>query len=467
MASEVHPVSTPAGRFVGPRTDPLINCDTIKGLGCFKDWTPRLGLVYDLFGNHKTAIKGDISKYDIPLADSFLYLFNPEQAQSASVSWSDPGCTGSSCYVPASNAGLGTIPTANFGQVVNRTLNPNYHREYDIQYNVGVQQQLMGRGLSGLTLNFNWYHRSDYQQALVTNSAVPTTPAAWTPVTVQNPLNGSPITLYNLKSAYVGLPPVINKTNAPRSLRANSYTGYETSINGHLPHGAFVTFGWTSERQVDTDCDQTVTNSLLNDPNSLRFCDWSGKQYQNLGAEPGIPWVNQFHAFGSIPVRYGVELNATLYSAPIYNSSFTTQIGTTYSPMAVFSGAQDGLQQVNWSLSPGSKYPANCVCSTPGAVVDSGLLQGSETVQLVAPGSEIAPRLNELDMGVRRSFKIRDKYTAIAELQTFNILNNSVPYAYIQTLGSSITPYLRGGIGGVPTAVMNPRMFKLSGQFKF
>jgi hypothetical protein len=135
--------------------------------------------------------------------------------------------------------------------------------------------------------------------------------------------------------------------------------------------------------------------------------------------------------------------------------------------MGPFSGAQDGLQQVNWSIGSGTKYPTNCVCSTPGQVVDSGLVQGSETVQLVPPGSQLSPRLNQLDVGLRRSFKFHDKYTAIAEMQTFNILNSSVPYAYTQTLGSTIAPFVAGGIGGPVTSTLNPRMFRLSGQIKF
>ena len=86
---------------------------------------------------------------------------------------------------------------------------------------------------------------------------------------------------------------------------------------------------------------------------------------------------------------------------------------------------------------------------------------------LVAPGAEPAPRLNQLDMGVRRTFKVHDKYNAIGEVQIFNILNSSAPLAYSQTLGSTIMPYVAGGIGGNVSAVMNPRMFRLSGQFKF
>jgi hypothetical protein len=135
--------------------------------------------------------------------------------------------------------------------------------------------------------------------------------------------------------------------------------------------------------------------------------------------------------------------------------------------MTSFSGASDGLQLTNWSLGPTTTYPMNCKCSTPGALVDPGLAQGNETVMLVAPGAQTVPRLNQLDVGVRRTFKFHDKYTAVAELQTFNILNSSVPLTYSQTIGSSITPFVPGGTGGAVTAYMNPRMFRISGQFKF
>jgi hypothetical protein len=257
------------------------------------------------------------------------------------------------------------------------------------------------------------------------------------------------------------------QTNAPRSLRSNTYDGFETSVSGRLPRGAFILAGWTIERQLDTDCDQTANNSLLNDPNSLRFCDWTGKQNQTLGAVPALPFRSEFKVSGNVPLWYGIEANASLYSDPVFNANFTTNLGSTNSPMAVFTGEQDGLQEVNWTVSPTTKYPTNCVCSTPGSVVDSGLTQGTETVLLVPPGKQLDPRLNQLDMGIRRVFKIRDKYTAIAELQTFNLLNSSVSLAYSQTLGSSVTNYLPAGIGGNVTSVLNPRMFRISGQFKF
>ena len=42
-AGQVDAESAPAGRFVGPRSFSKVDCSVVPGLGCFKDWTPRLG----------------------------------------------------------------------------------------------------------------------------------------------------------------------------------------------------------------------------------------------------------------------------------------------------------------------------------------------------------------------------------------------------------------------------------------
>jgi hypothetical protein len=86
---------------------------------------------------------------------------------------------------------------------------------------------------------------------------------------------------------------------------------------------------------------------------------------------------------------------------------------------------------------------------------------------LVAPGSRLTPQLNQLDIGVRRSFTFHDRYTIKAEGQIFNVINSNVVTTEAQTLGSSITPFAKGGPGGVPTAILNPRMLRLAVQFKF
>jgi hypothetical protein len=68
LSGEIQAEQTPAGRFVGPRSVPETTCQQIKGMGCWWDWTPRIGGVYDVFGNHKTAIKAGFGKYNTQYA---------------------------------------------------------------------------------------------------------------------------------------------------------------------------------------------------------------------------------------------------------------------------------------------------------------------------------------------------------------------------------------------------------------
>ena len=62
LSNQINAQSAPAGRFVPARNFAAVTCDSQKGLSCFKNWAPRLGVVYDLFGNHKTAIKAVVGE---------------------------------------------------------------------------------------------------------------------------------------------------------------------------------------------------------------------------------------------------------------------------------------------------------------------------------------------------------------------------------------------------------------------
>ena len=90
-----------------------------------------------------------------------------------------------------------------------------------------------------------------------------------------------------------------------------------------------------------------------------------------------------------------------------------------------------------------------------------------ETIALVPPGSRLTPRLNQLDLGVRKVFRIHEKFTLMGEAQFFNVTNSNAVLTESYTLGSSIKPYVAGGPGGVPTAILNPRMVRLNLQCKF
>jgi hypothetical protein len=473
LSAQVDPESAPAGRFTnGPRSFAKIDCNVIKGMSCFKNWSPRVGFAYDLFGNHRTAVKAGIGKFNSPIATGVVTNFNPMTLRSETLQWLNRPTTAcqshdpTGCYPQGDGFGDGDIgpnPNPRFGQINGVNLDPNYRREYQWQYNVGVQRELK----RGVTLNFIWFHLGNYQAIHVENYAVPL--SAWTPATIYNPLDGTPITVYNLQPAYFGLTPNLHQTNAPQSRRSYVYNGYEVSVNARLPHGVFVLGGWTIDRIRDRGCDLNTDplSTALNDPNSLRYCDQNGVLYQDLGRITGIPYRSEFKLQTNVPIKWGVEVNASLYSDPVFSTNYNVNAGNVAQAGAVLAGQVQGYNTVLWPITPTAKYPADCNCPNPGGLVDPGLAQGAETIPLIPPGSRLTPRLSQLDVGVRKVFRIHEKFTIMGEGQFFNVANSNAVLTESYTLGTSIKPFVAGGPGGVPTAVLNPRMLRLNLQFMF
>lgn len=511
LRNHIEATSAPAGRFVPARSFAEINCQTNPGISCFKDWSPRLGIVYDLFGDHKTALKAAVGKYNSPLVSGNLNAFNPMFLATQTVIWTGapttacqvtPGQTLSTmttgnpgCYPVGATFGQGNIgPNTNlaFGNLPSdHDIDPTYHREYNWQFSAGLQRELY----RGVTLNANWNHRLDYQQITVNNLAVPG--SAWTPQNILNPLDGTPITVFNLAATFAGLKPALHQTNAPHSTRNNVYNGYEVSVNARLPRKISLFGGWSADKMWDRTCDMPATNSNLNDPNTLRFCDQSGSNLTvngisvaSLGKLDGVPYRNELKLSGNIPIKYGFEAAISLYNAPVSSTNYTNQLGNFLGQVrsaSVFTGAVQGFYTVNWSVGPTTRYPTNCsqcprdaANSALGAIVDANLKQGTEIIQLVAPGSRLTPRISQFDLTLRRNFTFREKYKLSAEVSMFNAMNQSVAIAESQSLGtnnvhlfmdsaqcSSAGNPTNCGIGGTPTVITNPRMFRLSTQFKF
>ncbi len=454
LKSSINPEMAPAGRFVGVRSIGTISCDQVPGLGCWSTWHPRIGLVYDLFGKGKTAVKAGFGKYNTPQSTGFMTAFNPLAFKTVFLTQTNA----SSVPINSPNATF-TAPLVSNWDAVNTThLDPNYQREYNLQYSAGIQHQLF----NGVGVNFTWFRRSNYQATLTENTAVPG--SAWTPTTVINPLDGSSFPMYNLSKQYVGLPSVIYQTNAPRSLVAETYTGYETSVQARLKHGTFIYGGWTMEHDLTRNCAES--SSSLNDPNSLHFCDMFGGLFQANGTVPGVPFRHLFQLTGSAPVYWGVRAGVSFYSSPYPGSA---------------GPANDGFEQISWSVTNTTKYPAGCVGCTPGALVDPGLAAGqTETIPLLAPGVRSTPRLSQLDISFSRIFKFRERFTLTPTVNIFNLTNtNAVITPTAWAVSSTTLPFLTPsqcsgisnptgcGIGGPITTFTNPRILRLALQFMF
>jgi len=305
-----------------------------------------------------------------------------------------------------------------------------------------------------MSLSFNWFHRTNHDASVIVNRAVDPV-NDWSPLTITDPLTGSATTIYNLNKNAFGRPTDFYQTNDSESKRKNIYTGYEVSFVGRMPHRGTLIAAYTIDRVTDVTCSapigssniglllidgNNVTNTSLNDPNSLRYCDERGL----------IPFRGEVKIIGNMPIWKGFEASVVYQNAPEF------------------------LRYVNWDITKATRYPADCsACPNDAAnpalkaLVASGLTNTTERVALSIPGSRYNDRLNQLDIGIRRNFVFREKYRLQAQAEVFNVTNSNAVLVQNQTLGNSIAPFVPGGPGGKPTQILQARLLRLAVQFHF
>lgn len=409
-AMEVEP-----GRFVGFRSYP-----EQTNVPNWHNIAPRFGAVYDLTGDAKTAIRFGINKYHTSYGLNATAPYDPMALKTDTRNWSDcaflantstcdPARIGAPGYRDniAQDNEIGPVVTP-FGN--NRIFDPNKKRDYNVQYNVGLDRELV----TGMSVSVAWFRRSWYNLPISVNQRVnPDTD--WTPFQTTNPLTGQPMTLYNLNPAKAGQALFLDSTSTDHSKTRRDYTGFELGATVRLPRGGTLMGGWAADRTINVTCESP-------DPNLRYNCDQS--QFD-------IPLRSDFKFIGTYPVGFGIQLGAVLQS---------------YAGVAV---------PVSWSV-PASVYPGGrrtAALTLSTSVVGTGYTGSS----LSDPGSRYLPRWNQLDFSVRRTFQIGRVYVD-GSLDMFNATNSSVVLSQNNAFGTSL---------GTPTGILQPRLFRVSSTLKF
>jgi hypothetical protein len=427
--------STP-GRFIGQRN---YAGDVMP---IWKSLSPRLGAVYDLFGNAKTALKFSVNKYEQAGTYGVANTYNPIGLTSATVTWRDLNnddiAENEELTLSQLPRNFGVVPTGcSVVAVTGSTpcgiaqIDPNLKRIYNWQYNVGVQRELLPR----VSLNVNWFHVDYYNLPMREN--VLQTFADYTPVQIASPLDGSAITMYNVSSAKVSQVLSLD-TNAPS--RRKWYNSFEVAVNARLPHSATLFAGTATERTLVQACDEQ------SNPNNLLYCDQT---------QSGIPWLTSLKVGGTITVPFNLQVSGifqsyryTLGSAALTgsytNSATTSPVGT--GPV--------------WLITPTTRYPANCPgACTPGALVDPGMTVASLSVPLQAPGTVFSDRINQLDLTIGRWFTAGGVRFQ-PEASVFNALNGSAVIS-VRSLNYLTSSYLQ------PSSILSARILRIGVQVKF
>ena len=117
-----------------------------------------------------------------------------------------------------------------------------------------------------------------------------------------------------------------------------------------------------------------------------------------------------------------------------------------------------------WLITPTTAYSATSPCvakgtCTVGQLVDPGMTVASLSVPLIAPNTEFGDRINQLDLNVTKTFKMRT-ISIQPKFDLFNALNHSPVYA-VRGLNYGTAAYLQ------PQSILVGRVFQLGAIVKF
>ena len=211
------------------------------------DLAPRFGLVYDLRGDGRTAIKVGANRYWPAIGTGLPGNINPIRLANDTRSWADRNGD----LIPQLPE-LGPSTGYNLG-TTNR-YDPDLQRPYSNEINVEFEQQLPGN----MVVAAGYFHRDRKRNIGRRNLAIPL--GSYTPIRVTEVVSGREVTVYNVDPALRGRFDVLFH-NAPEN--DTRYNGFDVTVNKRLSNRLMLMSGISVSRNRGRQ-DQ---NADLNDPN--------------------------------------------------------------------------------------------------------------------------------------------------------------------------------------------------------
>jgi carboxypeptidase family protein len=436
-------------RFIFPRQD---------GVTGFHDITPRMGAAYDLFGNGKTSIKVNISKYLETAQNGGLYTQNNPAVtfqQTTTRSWTDNGNFIPDCDLmnPAAqnNAATGgdncgAWTNLNFGIPFGTTrVNPDVQhgwgvRNYDWQFGVAVQQQIVPRVALDISYNRRWWGNFFFTDNLALG------PQDFDQVTITAPQNpklpnggGQPVTFLT-RNARTALGATDNYfTSASDYGDVISYWhGVDAQVSARLSNRLFVQLGSSGGRGVRDFC--AVARKL---PELYTTAGSILANQQVASCAISEDWLTSIRGLAS----YTVPKIDVLVSGSLRSTPGVAPAGNTV--------ASNGS-----SLSANYNVSSAFLQAQTGRPLTPGLAQ--QTINLLVQGHDFPDRLNSLDVRFGKILRLGRSRANIA-IDLYNLFNSNTGTAYNQTYD----PNTNGDKWLFPTTVLNPRFARFNVTLDF
>jgi hypothetical protein len=423
----------------------------------YRDITPKSQIIYDLFGTGKTAVKASLNKYLQGLGTSGFITGNPNPIavlpDTSSRTWTDvnrnyvPDCnllnpgaqdlsaTGGDICAAASDAAFGS-PRPN--TVFDPELLTGWNKRiFNWEFSTSVQHALTDRMSVDIGYFRRWYGN------FIVNDNLAVTPADFDRFSVTAPSDARLPNGGNYPvGGFIALKPEKNgQVNNFTTLASNygnqieHWNGIDVSLNARLRNGVFAQVGTSTGRTSRDSCD------ILDDV-----------------PEAGLGALLTTVAGGTTP-NQGGSANAYCH----VDTKWQTQV----KGLASYTVPKIGVQlSGTYQYLPGPEVAANFNAASGLTTLGRGFAGNAPfaTVNLVEPGQVFEAGLNQLDLRFAKLLRFNNTRTMVS-LDLYNATNSNT----ILTLNNAFTPSATGGQASwiVPTAILQPRFFKISAQFDF
>ena len=431
------------GRCPDGKADPDAGC--AGEVQNWKDFSPRVGVAWDVFGNGRTAVKASLARYVAGQQVAVARQANPVEVLTRldTRAWRDLDGNGLPFDADGNiqlNELTASAASATFGRNVSTVdydpavLNGWGKRGFNFEWTFAAQHAITDR----LSVNGGYFRRSFGNETFTDDLRFDASSYDYfcvrAPVDPDLPGGGG----YQV-CGIPDLKPAVFAQGRPADnlIRfasdfggvTNVYEGIDLNLEGRFRNGAFLKGGIAAGSRLFDTCNLAQAG--------IEYGDWADYEDGARGCHREYPFRPDLKVSGSYPLPFGIQLAGT------YQFTRGVQAGGT--------GGTSLL--ANWTATSAVVAPYLGRNWTGVA---------ARSIPLIREGANFGKHnLNQLDLRLGKRFDLGRARLRV-DFDIYNIFNSSWPYWINNTYSTAASSAWQR-----PINVLQHRFFKLGGQFSF